>query len=108
MTTGTGAAWVGGIAGGLIGLAGAVFGTYLSVRNTHGPRERAFMIRAVAVIWVGGLAFLGLLLGLPDPYRWFAWLPYSVLLPLGIVYGNRRHQAIRQAESPAERRDGAG
>jgi hypothetical protein len=27
------------------------------------------------------------------------WIPYSILLPLGIIYGNRKQQAIRQEES---------
>jgi len=108
MTTATWVAWVGGIAGGLIGLGGAILGTWVSVRNTRGPRERAFMVKAVAVAWVGGLVFLGLLLGLPDPYRWFVWLPYAVLLPLGIVYGNRRHRTIRETEAREEQPDDAG
>jgi hypothetical protein len=91
--------WIGGIAGGVIGLAGGVIGTYFSIKNTNGPRERYFMIKSVGVCWIAILIFLGLLLGLPTPYRWFLWTPYSVLLPLGIIYGNRRQQAIRQEES---------
>ncbi len=66
------------------------------------------MVKAVTVSWVGGLAFLGLLIGLPDPCCWFVWLPYSVLLPLGIVHGNRRQRAIREAESREGRGDAAG
>lgn len=98
--------WIGGIAGGVIGLAGGVVGTYFGIRNTGGPRERAFMIRASVVCWSAILVFLGLVLALPDPYRWFMWIPYSILLPLGIIYGNRRQQAIRRQEGGGRQIDG--
>ncbi|MDX9868455.1 MAG: hypothetical protein RBT78_11055 [Kiritimatiellia bacterium] len=85
-------------AGCLVGLAGGVVGTWASVRNTNGPRERAFMIRACAVIWVAGLAFLALMFLLPMPWRHLLWIPYGILLPLGIITGNRRQQRIRDEE----------
>ena len=96
-----GAMWglVGGIAGGVIGLAGGVVGTYCSIKNTKGPRERSFMIKSAAVCWIAILIFLALLLALPNIYRWILWIPYSILLPLGIAYCNRRQREIRQQES---------
>ncbi|MGA9117647.1 MAG: hypothetical protein WB626_12820 [Bacteroidota bacterium] len=100
MTPGEMWGWIGGIAGGVIGLAGGVVGTYFSIRNTNGPRERSFMIRSAVAGWAAALIFLVLLLTMPDPYRWFLWIPYGILLPLGIIYGNRRQQAIRREESP--------
>ncbi len=99
MDTGAMWGWIGGIAGGLIGLAGGIAGTYFGIRNTGGPRERAFMIKVSAVCWGAILIFLGLLIALPNPYRWLTWIPYGILLPLGIVSCNRRQQAIRQEES---------
>lgn len=90
---------IGGIMGSLIGLAGGIIGTYFSIKNTNGPRERAFMIRTAAVGWIAILLFLALLFTLPNPYRWFMWIPYGILLPLGIVYINRKQQRIRQQES---------
>ena len=96
---------IGGILGGIIGLAGGVIGTYCSVKNVNGPRERAFMIRASAVCWLGGAIFLALLLLLPNPYRFFVWIPYGILLPLGIKYGNRKQQQIREKETPEEKLD---
>ena len=99
MTPGELGGWIGGIVGGLLGLAGGIIGTYFSIKNTNGPRERAFMVRAAAVCWVAILVFLALLLTLPNPYRWLLWIPYGILLPLAIIYGNRRQQAIRQEES---------
>ena len=91
--------WIGGIAGGVIGIACGIVGTYFSIKNAKWPRERSFVIKSAAVCWIAILIFLGLLLALPDPYRWFMWISYGILLPLGITYGNRRHQAIRREES---------
>jgi len=91
--------WIGGIAGGILGLAGGVIGTYFSIKNTNGPLERSFMIKSAVVCWIAIVVFLGLLLGLPNPYRHFMWIPYSIFLPLVIIYGNRKQQAIRQKES---------
>ncbi len=93
------AAWIGAIAGGTIGLLGGLFGSYCAIRNTNGPRERAFMVRACALCWVLLLLFGALLFTLPDPYRHMLWIPYAILLPLGIHYGNRTQQRIRAEES---------
>lgn len=90
---------IAGLAGGLIGLAGGIVGTYFSIRNTGGPGERTFMIKASIICWMAIFVFLGLLLTLPNPYRWFMWIPYSILLPLGIIYSNKKLQHIKQEES---------
>ena len=94
---------VGGIAGGLIGLLGGVVGTWASIRNTSGPRERAFVVRACAVLWAGGIVFLGLMFLLPMPWRFLLWIPYGVLLPLGIVVWNRAQRRIRREEKSGSR-----
>ncbi|MDD2237922.1 MAG: hypothetical protein PHG65_12020 [Kiritimatiellae bacterium] len=107
MNSGVEWGWIGGIAGGVLGLAGGIIGTYFSVKNTNGPLERSFMIKSAVVCWIAVLIFLGLLVGLPNPYRYFAWIPYSILLPLGIMYGNRRQQAIKQQESQNNTQEGA-
>ncbi|MBF0201017.1 MAG: hypothetical protein HQK66_06850 [Desulfamplus sp.] len=99
MTDSTTAAWIGGIAGGVIGLAGGIVGTYFSIKNTNGPRERTFMIRSAALFWILGITFICLLIFLPSPYRWLMWIPYGIIMPLWITFGNRRQQAIRQEES---------
>lgn len=91
--------WIGGIAGGVIGLAGGVVGTYFSINKTNGPRERSFMIKTAVICWIAILLFIGLLLTLPHTYQRFIWIPYAILLPLGINYTNRKQQAIRQEES---------
>ncbi len=90
---------IGGIIGGIGGLAGGVIGTYFSIKNTNGPRERAFMIKVCVIGWIAILVFLCLMFALPNPYRYFLWIPYGILLPLVIVKGNRKQQKIRQEES---------
>ena len=89
---------VGGIIGGTLGLAGGAIGTYASIKNTAGPRERQFMVRTAIVAWVLITLFLILLFVLPNPYRWLVWIPYGVTLPLAIVALNRKQQAIRLEE----------
>ena len=89
---------VGGIIGGILGLAGGAIGTYASIKNTAGPRERQFMVRTAIVVWVLITLFLILLFVLPNPYRWLIWIPYGVALPLAIVSLNRKQQAIRSEE----------
>jgi hypothetical protein len=93
---------LGGIIGCLIGLVGGIIGTYCSVKNTNGPRERTFMIKSVIVGWGCGLVFLGLLFALPSPYKWFLWIPYGIFLPLGITYGNRKQHLISREEMQSQ------
>ena len=94
---------VGGIIGGVLGLAGGAVGTYASIKNTGGPRERQFMVRAAVAAWIGITLFLALLFVLPSPYRWLIWIPYGVTLPLAIVSLNRKQQAIRSEEERSRR-----
>lgn len=98
------AGMIGGIVGGAIGLAGGMIGTYFSIRNTNGPREKAFMIMVSAIAWIAVTAFLAGLLLLPKPYNWLMWLPYGIALPLGIRWCNRRQSAIRAEEATESRR----
>jgi len=94
---------IGGIVGGAVGLLGGLIGTYASVKNTNGPRERAFMIKMAVGCWLGVILFLAAILLLPDPYRHLMWIPYGVGFPLFIHYTNKQQQTIRDAEAaPAE------
>ena len=92
------AGMVGGIIGGTLGLLGGAIGTYASIKNTGGPRERQFMVRTAIVTWVMVTLFVILLFVLPSPFRWLIWIPYGVALPLAIVSLNRKQQAIRLDE----------
>ena len=95
----------GGIFGGIGGLAGGIIGTYFSIKNTNGPRERAFMFKASVIGWVGILSFLGLMFALSSPYRYFLWIPYGIFLPLAIVTGNQKQRKIREEESKPKSMD---
>lgn len=90
---------IGGILGCLIGFIGGAIGTAASIRNTSSPRERAFAIKASIIGWIAAITFIVLLLILPTPWRFALWIPYSILLPLGIITWNRNQQKIRNEES---------
>ena len=72
---------IGGIIGGIIDVAGGIIGTYFSIKNTNGPRERAFMIKVSTVFWIVGIIFIALLLLLQSPYKWLLWLLYGIFCP---------------------------
>src|SRR5215813_7333093 len=103
---------VGAIIGGVFGVLGGVIGTYFSIKNTSGPRERAFMIQVSIVAWVVITAFLVGLLALPRPFNFLLWLPYGIALPLAIMWCNRRQRRIRAEEAASnandQQRDDAG
>lgn len=89
---------LGGIIGGVLGLAGGVIGTYFSIRNTNGPLERTFMVKVVVIGWILITVFIGLLLVLPPPYNYLMWIPYGILLPISIIKCNKRQNEIRNQE----------
>jgi hypothetical protein len=89
---------LGGIIGSVIGVLGGIVGTYFSIRNTRGPRERAFVIKASILAWLFLAGVLGAMLLLPAPHRYWLWLPYAVILPLGILAWNRKQSKIRKEE----------
>jgi len=96
---------IGGIAGCAIGVIGGLVGTYASIRNTSGPRERAFTVKASIIGWIAAAVFLALLLLLPSPWRLLLWIPYAILLPLGITAWNRTQRRIREEESQTKAAD---
>jgi hypothetical protein len=97
MNIGWNVGFVGAIVGSLIGIAGGCVGTYFSIKNTKGPLERGFMIRSAIACWLGVGLFLAMLAFLPHARIWI-WVPYGIMLPLGIRYLNGKQQAIRREE----------
>ncbi len=81
---------VGGITGGVIGVMGGLIGTYFSIKNTNGPRERAFTIRASILCWLGVSAFLAGLFLLPLLWRSLAWVVYMPSLFWFVRWANQR------------------
>ncbi len=96
------AGMIGGIAGGVIGLIGGIVGTYAAVRNTSGPKERAFVIKASLIGWAGIIVFISILLYFPEPWNTLAWIAYGILLPLAIIKWNKTQQKINQEESSSQ------
>jgi uncharacterized membrane protein len=96
----TGETWglMGGMIGGIGGLIGGLIGTYCSIKNARSGRERSCVRTFAVVCWIVVSVFLGLMWMLPGSYRHFLWIPYSILLPLGVVSMNRKLQRIRQTE----------
>jgi hypothetical protein len=91
-------AWGGGILGSAIGILGGILGTWASVRNTQTPAERAFMVRCAIGTWLFVGAFiLGLFL-IPSPYNYLLWIPYPILLILGIRWMNTQQAKRRQQQ----------
>ena len=93
------AIWAGPILGGLLGILGGAMGTYFSIKNTKGPRERAFMVRASVVCWFGVIIFVLGTWFVPVPYKYGLITIYVVGLLLAVRYWNRRQAAIRAEES---------
>lgn len=90
---------IGGTIGCVVGGIGGIIGTYFSIRNTNGARERKFMIKMAVLVWSLIIVFVGLLLLLPNPYRWFLYLPFGLLMGMGIPYLNKKQQLIRDEEA---------
>ena len=90
---------IGGIIGSVLGLCGGLFGCYCGIKNANGPRERSFIIKASIVCLAAITIFIVTFFALPLPYRWFLYIPYSILLPLGLVYWNKKQRLIRAQET---------
>jgi hypothetical protein len=91
--------YIGAFGGAAGGVLGGVIGTWFSIKNTGGPCERAFVVRASVVSWLALTAFLVGLWLIPSPYNVLLWLPYGAGLPLAVRAWNRRQRQIRHEES---------
>ena len=80
---------VGGIAGSVIGVLGGIVGTYFSIKNTNGAKERAFVIRASVLCWIGVSSFLISLFLLPFVWRSLLWVAYAPILFWFIRWANK-------------------
>src|SRR5262245_30794797 len=91
--------WTIAILGPAIGVAGGLLGTYLSIRNTRGPRERSLMIRVALLCWLLVIAFSAGIFLIPTWHKHLLWAPYVVVLFLLIRWCNRSQARIRQEEA---------
>lgn len=93
-----------GYVGCFIGLLGGILGTYVSIKNSTGPRERAFIIKASLLCWIFVVGFLAALFLAPPFWRWVLWSLYILLLLWGIIAMNKAQSRIRSAEENSVRR----
>jgi hypothetical protein len=91
-------AWGGGIIGSVLGILGGIIGTWASIRHTQTPAERAFMVRCAIGTWLFVGAFLLGLFTIPSPYNYLLWIPYPILLVLGILWMNAKQALLRKTE----------
>ncbi len=90
--------WMGGGIGAVIGIIGALIGTYFTVKNTSSQAERAFVMKASVVCWVFTLSFVAAMLLIPSWHKHLLWIPYAVLLIVGIAFWNRTQARLRQPQ----------
>jgi serine/threonine protein kinase len=90
---------IGGIVGGIAGGAGGLLGTYFSIKNTKGPLERAFVIKASIACWIFVLVFVFGMCPTPGLYKLFLIPIYVVGLVASILLWNKKQAQIRLEES---------
>ena len=89
---------IGAIVGGVIGVVGGLFGTYLFVKNTVSRRERAFAIKASVILWIVLIAFLAAMLLIPTWHKQLLWIPFAIFLAIWIPMVNKTQTRIRGEE----------
>ncbi len=89
---------IGGTVGAIVGLLGGIVGTYFSIRNTQGDKERAFVIRASLIGWIVIVVVAIIAYLTPSPYKVFAFIPVWIGLPIVIVYWNRKQKELRESD----------
>jgi hypothetical protein len=79
-------------------LAGGLPVTFSLVRNTRGPRERAFVVRSTLWAW-GGLAIVvAATCLLSGPYTYALLVIYLLQLPVLVYRMTVRQMLIRESE----------
>lgn len=80
-------------------LLGGLYGTWNSIQQTNGPRERAFVVKLSVLFWIVVSTFVALVFFLPNPWNQYIWLPYGLWLTYTIRRSDPKQQAIREAEA---------
>ncbi len=76
----------------------SLVGNYLIIRNTQGPREHRFMIRASCAAWTMILLFFLLAYMIPSPWRYLLIIPYFLHLPVATYLTVNKQLLIRKME----------
>ncbi len=80
---------LGAVVGSSIGVLGGIYGTWMSIRGCSPGKQRQFIIKISLFLWIGIGAFVGLILYLPSPLKWWLWVLYVPLLLAFIHYVNK-------------------
>ena len=84
------------ILGSSIGVAGGVFGTWMSIKSTNPGDERKLMVKASVIIWIKAIVFISLFFFLSAPWKFWLWILYGPLLFICIWKINRSMQKLRE------------
>ena len=76
----------------------SIVGNYMIIRNTQGPREHRFMVRASCAAWTTILAFFLLGYLIPSPWRYLLLVPYFLHLPVATYLTVNKQLLIRKIE----------
>ena len=79
---------IGAIVGSIVGVAGGLFGTWMSIRNLPRGEQRSFMVRMAVIGWIGSVGFCAAALLIPIPWNWWLWIVYAPGLYIFIRHVN--------------------
>jgi hypothetical protein len=79
------------------GMASAA--TVTAIRNTRGPRERAFVVANCVAAWVVIVVLLALMAITPSPYRYVLLVAYCIHLPFVTYRFATKQQLIRRLDN---------
>lgn len=93
---------LGAVFGSVIGLAGGLLGTWMSLQNLPSGAQRDFMKQAAPLGWAGVLGFTATTQLVPAPGKWLLWIAYGPLLLWFIRYGNHRLAVLNASQDVEE------
>ena len=80
----------GAIIGSAIGVAGGIFGTWMSIAKTPAGPKRALIVKISIFSWVGILSFIALIFLLPNNWGWILYVVYAPALVIWIRTTNKK------------------
>ena len=86
---------IGGFGGSVIGVAGGIFGTWMSIHNAKTPAEKSQTFRFSLACWLFVTLFLVAFFVTPHPYNFLWLIPYPIVLMWGINRINREQKLLR-------------
>ena len=81
-----------------------IWGTTRVLQHTRGPQERAFVIRACTICWLGGILSVAGLLLIPAPWKFGIVILYLLKIATSVSRWHRRRLALRAEDAAAKTR----